>query len=99
MHGGFQVEPSRLRDAADDMRDIHAGLATAAGRLGASPDAGRSSGEVAGALAKLSSATSALGAAVLAMAGGLDDSAAAYEQADARTGACFDGLLPGSAGP
>lgn len=93
MSGGFEVDPERLRDAADRFRATGVDLSSSLGRLGAAPDAGRSTGELTQALAKLSSSAQGLVEALGETADRLAATAADYDTTDVRVRTSFDALI------
>lgn len=89
MSGGYALEPAaldaivgHLGDARSEMRDDVASLST-------SPDAGRSSDEVAKAFDTLSTAADALAEKIGAVSSALADNVARYREAEERAARSF----------
>lgn len=108
MSGGYAVEPADLDAAAATLHTTQSALEDQSKALAVTPDAGRSSQEVAGTFGLLGTGMSALAQRIGTMADGLTQSATDYRAADWRTSTTFEqfgtpafdpGATSGSAGP
>ena len=82
MLDGFQVDPAALSGVSDDLDGAGRNLFAHRDDLCATPDAGRSSGEVADAFAGLGDTLAALAQHIGSMADQLDATVASYQQTD-----------------
>jgi len=94
--GGYALEPAELDAIGRFLGDAEGELADQAASVSASPDAGRSTDEVAKAFGTVSVAVGALAERIAGISSALADNVAQYREAEDRVSGTYG---PGGVGP